>query len=192
MPYYEIANLVTVTKTNMINEMHSAGGTEWTTVVRIRHEVSCRAPQWSLSLLKSPTDLRRGLRCSILWQSYKSHLIAFWMYFHICSSFQEHLRILLQSLRAYSLAPGGPGGIWKYLEAQVRLTGESGRFVCGLPMYVHCSERTHLGAWLFQFSWELFQTHWQAGGFPFEKLWYPSSTECVLTRWHSTGTILQP
>ena len=39
--------------------------------------------------------------------------------------------MLLQCLRALCEAPGGPGSIWKYLEALVRATGESGRFACG-------------------------------------------------------------
>jgi len=39
--------------------------------------------------------------------------------------------MLLQSLRALCLAPGGPGSIWNYLGALVRSTGVSGRFVCG-------------------------------------------------------------
>jgi len=43
MPYYEVANLVTVTKTNMIDEMPCAYGTLRTTALRIRHQVSRRA-----------------------------------------------------------------------------------------------------------------------------------------------------
>jgi hypothetical protein len=37
----------------------------------------------------------------------------------------------LQSLKAYYKAPGGAGSLWKYLEALVRATGVSRRFVCG-------------------------------------------------------------
>ena len=37
MPYYDVANLVTVTKTNLIHEMHCGYGTLRTTAVRIRH-----------------------------------------------------------------------------------------------------------------------------------------------------------
>ena len=47
MPYYEVANLVTVTKTNMIDEMPCAYGTLRTTALTIRHQVSRRAAQWS-------------------------------------------------------------------------------------------------------------------------------------------------
>jgi len=43
MPYYDVANLVTVTKTNMIDEMPCDYGTLRTTGVRIRHQVSRRA-----------------------------------------------------------------------------------------------------------------------------------------------------
>jgi hypothetical protein len=37
MPYYDIANLVTVIKTNFIHEMPYGYGTLGTTAVRIRH-----------------------------------------------------------------------------------------------------------------------------------------------------------
>jgi len=47
MPYYEVANIVTVTKTNMIDEMPCAYGTWRTTALRIRHQVSRRAAQRS-------------------------------------------------------------------------------------------------------------------------------------------------
>jgi len=39
--------------------------------------------------------------------------------------------MLLQSLRALYLAPGGPGSVWNYLGAPVRSAGVSGRFACG-------------------------------------------------------------
>jgi hypothetical protein len=43
MPYYAVANLVTVTKTIMIDEMPCGYGTLRTTGVRIWHQVSHRA-----------------------------------------------------------------------------------------------------------------------------------------------------
>ena len=43
MPYYDVANLVTITKTNMIDEMPCGYGTLRTTGVGIRHQVSRRA-----------------------------------------------------------------------------------------------------------------------------------------------------
>jgi hypothetical protein len=39
--------------------------------------------------------------------------------------------MLLQSLKALCLAPGGPGSIWKYLDALVTSTGVAGRLACG-------------------------------------------------------------
>jgi len=39
--------------------------------------------------------------------------------------------MLLQSLRALCLAPGGSGSIWKYLETLVKLPGVSGKIACG-------------------------------------------------------------
>jgi hypothetical protein len=50
--------------------------------------------------------------------------------------------MLLQSLRTLYLAPGGPGSIWKYLEALVRATGVSGRFACCFWTDVHFADVT--------------------------------------------------
>jgi len=47
MPYYEVANLVTVTKTNMIDKMPCAYWTLRTTALTIQHKVSRRAAQRS-------------------------------------------------------------------------------------------------------------------------------------------------
>ena len=62
-------------------------------------------------LLMSPADLHRGLSCSNIWVSYKSNIGASWMPLHNCRWFQKNLRMLLQSLRALCLAPGGAGSI---------------------------------------------------------------------------------
>ena len=43
MPYYDVANVVTVTKTNLIDEMPCGYGTLRTSGVRIWHQVSRRA-----------------------------------------------------------------------------------------------------------------------------------------------------
>jgi len=51
MPFYDVVNLVTVTKTNMINEMPCGYGTLRTIGVRIRHQVSRRPAQ----VLAAPT-----------------------------------------------------------------------------------------------------------------------------------------
>jgi len=48
--------------------------------------------------------------------------------------------MLLQSPRAHCKAPGGPGSIWKYLEALVRATGVSGRFACGFRTELHSAD----------------------------------------------------
>jgi len=40
--------------------------------------------------------------------------------------------MLLQSLRALCLSPGGSASVWKYLEALLRSPGVSGRISCGL------------------------------------------------------------
>jgi len=124
----------------MIDKMPCAYGIRRTTAVRIRHQVSRRAALLSQLLSHSPTDLCRGLRCLKIWLSYKWNLVASWMHLHNCGSFQEHQRILLKSLRAPSLAPGGPGNIWKYFEALVRSTGVSGRFACGFLTDLHYAD----------------------------------------------------
>jgi len=123
MPCHDVANLVIVTMTNMIQELTCGCRTLSATAVRIWHEVSsspCTAvaaalrvshrPAFSARLLsKSPANLRRGLRRSKIRLFYNSHLAAFWMHFHNCRCFQEHLRMLLQSLGALCLAPGWSG-----------------------------------------------------------------------------------
>ena len=53
--------------------------------------------------------------------------------------------MLLQSLRAHCKAPGGPGSIWKYLEALVRATRVSGRFACGFQTSIHFADVTSCG-----------------------------------------------
>jgi len=94
-------------------------------------QASERAVQWSQVLLKSLADLRRGLRSFKIWPFYKSNLVASWMHLHNCRFFQEHLRMLLQSLRVLCLAPAGSGSIWINLEAVVRSPGVSGRIAWG-------------------------------------------------------------
>ena len=48
--------------------------------------------------------------------------------------------MLLQSLRAPYLAPGGTGSIWNYLGAPVRSTGVCQRFVCGFRTDLHFAD----------------------------------------------------
>jgi len=70
------------------------------------------------------------------------------MHLHNCRCFQEHLRMLWQSLKALCLAPGGPGSIWNYLGAPVRPTGVSRRFACGFRTDLHFAD-----VWMYQYSW---------------------------------------
>jgi len=103
-------------------------------------DVSCRAGQQSRLLSKSPADLHRGPRRSKICLFQKSSLGASWMHLHNCRCIQEHLRMLLQSLRALSLAPGGSGSIEKYLEALVRSLGVSGRIACCFRTDLHFAD----------------------------------------------------
>jgi len=50
MPYYDVVNLVTVSKTNMIDELPCGYGTLRTTGVRIQYQVSSRPAQRSQQL----------------------------------------------------------------------------------------------------------------------------------------------
>ena len=137
MPYYDVANQGTVTKMNMMDKMHCSYESLRTTAVRIQHLVSQRAAQRFQLLSKSPPDLCRHPSCSKVCLSYKSNLGVFWMHLHNCKCYQEHLRMLLLSLSALCLAPGGPGSIRRQVEALVRSTSVSGRFVCGFWTELH-------------------------------------------------------
>ena len=48
--------------------------------------------------------------------------------------------MLLQSLRALCLAPGGSGSVWKYLEALARSPRVSGRIVCAFWTELHFAD----------------------------------------------------
>jgi len=72
-------------------------------------EFSCWPDQQSQLLSNSPADKYRGLSYSIVWLSDESNLVVSCMHLHKCRSSQEHLRMLLQSLGALCLAPGGLG-----------------------------------------------------------------------------------
>jgi len=74
------------------------------------------------------------------------------MHIHNCRCFSEHLRMLLQSLRALCKAPGGPGSISKYLEVLVRATGVSERLACGFRMELDFADA----------CWESCWTRWDA------------------------------
>jgi hypothetical protein len=70
------------------------------------------------------------------------------MHLHHCRCFQEHLRMLLQILRASYLAPGGPGSIGNYVGAPVRSTGVSGRFACGFQTDLHFADVLEENRWV--------------------------------------------
>ena len=133
MPYYDVANLVTLTKTNLIHEMPCGYGILRTTAVR---NTALSLPQGCTAVSNSSPSHT----CSKIWPSYKSNLVASWMHLHNCRCFQEHLRMLFQSLRTLPLAPGGPGSIWNHLGVPVRSTGVSGRFACGFRTDLHFAD----------------------------------------------------
>jgi len=153
MPYYDVVNLVTVTKTNMIRQNalwlcknHWCENTapslpQSCAAVSGPLELPGRAAQSSHLLLKSPADLRRGFRSSTIWLFYKSNLIASWIHLENCRCFLEHLRLLLESLRALCSAPGESGSIYKYLEVLVKLPRVSGRIACGFWTDLHFADR---------------------------------------------------
>jgi hypothetical protein len=122
MPYYDVANLVTVTKTKCL-------------VVMEPYE-----PLLQKYGTKSPAELRRGLSCFKISLSYKSNIRASRMHLFNCKCFEKHLRMLLQSLKSLCLAPGGPGSIWKYLYALVTSRGVSGRLACGFRTDIHLAD----------------------------------------------------
>jgi len=138
----------------MVNEIPCGCGTLRSTAVRIWHEVthracaevwavddaSCRPAQMCPLCPMSPAGLRRGLRSSKIVLSWSSNLGVSWMHLHDCRCYKENLRMLLQSLRAWCTALGGPRSIWRYLEAPARATGESGRFACGFLNNLHFAD----------------------------------------------------
>jgi hypothetical protein len=62
------------------------------------------------------------------------------MHLHHFRCFEEHVRMLLQSLRALCKAPGGAGSIWEYLEAVVKAARVSGRFAYGIRTELHFAD----------------------------------------------------
>jgi len=103
-------------------------------------DVPQRAAQRSYLLSTFLADLSRALRSSKIWLFYKSNFIASWMHLHNCRCIQEHLRLLLESLRVLCSVPGGSGSISKYLEALVRSPGVSGRIACGFQADLHFAD----------------------------------------------------
>ena len=110
------------------------------TAVRIRHQVSSIAVQMPQLLWMSLTDLCSGLSCSKRWLSCKWNLVEFWMHLSPFRCFRQHLKILLQSLRALCLAPGGPGSIYKYLVVRVMSNRVSGRILFLFETNLHFAD----------------------------------------------------
>jgi hypothetical protein len=152
MLYYDVANLVTITKMNMIGwntlwlyknhccENTASSFPQRCAAVSAALEVSKRAAQWSQLLSMSLANLRKCLRSSKIWIFYKSNLVASKMNLHNCMFFQEHMAMLLQSLRVLCLAPGGSGSIWIILAAVVRSPRVSERIACGFWPVLHCAD----------------------------------------------------
>ena len=93
-------------------------------------KVSRRSAQCSQLLSKTPADPRRGLRSYKISLFNQSYHVASRLHLHNCRCFQKHLRMILQSLRALCLTPGGSGSIKKCLEALVRSPGVSVTIAC--------------------------------------------------------------
>jgi len=142
MPYYDVANLVTVTKMNMIRRNalwlcknhcceNTASSLPQSCERRSGLGRSQSIPQSCAAVSASLEVSRRSVQRSQELQNLTILDGASWMHLHNCRCFQEHLRMLLESLRALCLAPGGSGSIWRYLEALVRSPGVSGRIASG-------------------------------------------------------------
>jgi hypothetical protein len=140
MPYYDVANLVTVTKINMIDEMPCGYGTLQTTGVKIWHQVSrraCAAVSAALDVSRRTAQRSQQLHnLTILILN----LVASWMHLHHFRCLEQYMRMLLQSLKALCKAPVGVGSIWEYLEAVVRATRVSGRFAYGFRIELHFAD----------------------------------------------------
>jgi hypothetical protein len=116
MPYYDVANLVTVTKTNMIDKMACGHGTTRTAIVRIWHQVSHRAVQ--RSQLLQPLTILQVNSCSIL---------------NAPPSLQVHLGAPENALTESETTLLSSRGAWEHLEVH-RSTGKVDRSVWGVCM----------------------------------------------------------
>jgi hypothetical protein len=83
------------------------------------------------------------------------------MHLHHFRCFEEHMRMLFQSLSALCKAPGGAESIWEYLEAVVRATRVSGRFAYGFRTELHFADEACCGKKLFTLKRSL--NHSQVG-----------------------------
>jgi len=137
VPYYDVANHLTITEMNMIDEMHWGWGILSTTVVRIRHQISHSTTQRLPLHSESSADLCKGFSYSIIWLFQKFHLIVSRMHLHYCRCF----RSIMQSLWAHCLALEGRRSVWKYWAVQVQLTRVSGCFISSFWTNLHLADR---------------------------------------------------
>jgi len=128
MPYYDVANLVTVIKTNMIDEMPCGCETLRTTGERIQHKVACRARTEVSAAFE--VSCRPAQRSQLL-QNLAILIVKSRSILNASSSLQvlsaAHENTLAESQSTFQSSRGA-GSIWKYLEAPARGTGVSGRF----------------------------------------------------------------
>jgi hypothetical protein len=82
------------------------------------------------------------------------------MHLHHCRCFQEHVRMLLHSLREFRRAPGGAGSISKYWEALARAWGVSERFAYGFWTELHVADEGS-DCDKFEMTWERWQHAWK-------------------------------
>jgi len=154
MPYYDIVNLVTVTKTNMIDEMPCGYQTLKTTGVRICHqvsrrawaevsaalEVSCRPAQWSqrlkdltIRIVKSCSILNAPPSLQVLSGAHENALAESESTFHSSSRGWEHLEVLRSTGEGYR-------GVW---EVCVWLPDWITFCWCRYPSFLHQSLLTY-------------------------------------------------
>jgi hypothetical protein len=154
MPYRDTTNDGTVTNSNMRQEIGCSYTTESTTAITRQHQITSTAAQRFQLLSMSPTGLYSGLswfqKSSAnvgrghssskipLWGV--SSLLASWSHLHIFRCCQEHLTMLLQSLRTICTTAGEPRSIWQYLGGLALFTGVSGRFACNFRTDLHFAD----------------------------------------------------
>ena len=127
MPYCDVANLVAVTKTNMIDEMPCHYGTLRIAGVRIHHQVSHRPAQRSQQLQNLTVII---VESRIILNAPPS--------LQVLSGARENA--LAQSESTLESSRGGAGSISKYLEALARATGVSGRFAYSFWTELHFAD----------------------------------------------------
>jgi len=125
---------------NLTDKMASGYETLKSSAVRIWQQVTKCAAQWSQLLSMSSMDTQRGLRYSENWALYMLSIRASWVPLHDCSCYDEHMGMLLQSLRAHCCTLGGPGNNWKCMTALVMSTGVGVRMECSFSTDLHFAD----------------------------------------------------